>query len=147
MFILVRPRCLSGVDRAKAAFIGMSHSRSDSSPHSSSSYVALSSISLWRWHTCSTFSWWISPRRRISWRARQLSWTCISLWGQSRVEGLEGGGDWRESEHQWDTSEICGCLDGSRHSLDLLIKVCKSPAWGIYGLQKTDIILSDKPFF
>ncbi|TNN83126.1 hypothetical protein EYF80_006733 [Liparis tanakae] len=41
MFILVRPRCLSGVDRAKAAFMGMSHSRSDSSPHSSSSYHLL----------------------------------------------------------------------------------------------------------
>lgn len=37
MFILVRPRCFRGVDRAKAAFMGMSHSRSDSSPHSSSS--------------------------------------------------------------------------------------------------------------
>lgn len=37
MFILVRPRCFRGVERAKAAFMGMSHSRSDSSSHSSNS--------------------------------------------------------------------------------------------------------------
>ena len=168
MFILVRPRCFSGVDRAKAAFMGMSHSRSDSSPHSSSSYVASSSISLWRSHTCSTFSRWISPRRRMSWRANWLSWTCISLWGGGG--GGRGRGSRGEWMNEWRREEV-GDYGGGRGfggeikdqqewgSLDylyfhqilssyarvLITGVCTMRV-AVWGLGRTDIHLSQNYF-